>query len=408
MPIHVWGTDYRRSPASLRSQLFVPLEQRPETVREILALGFQDLVYLHTCNRVEFYTTARDHFADTSHLWARLFAYLGLPVQTFYQGFHFEGKSAVRHIARVASSLESMVIGEPQILGQLKKSLAWTQDHGLPLGRPLHRAFQFAFETAKAVRTQTSIGQNSVSVASLGIERLKHQLTEVPLEQAVLVGTSPICILVRNWLEKNAPGCPITWVNRTPQRLAQIPESKGTEILSLDAFIQNPLRFSHFFTATAASETLFDSSFLNKLNEGRRLLFDFAAPPDIETTCAVPPGVEIIPLENLAVEARENEDLRQVAVNEATSIIEKALREFYLEQKEAPLLRDFNEVAPQFEAALKDAVAELQKWVAQEQLQDLSKWARSLVLKNLHHSREHLRSILRRASQTSPETAPPL
>ncbi len=410
MAIHIWGTDFRRSAPTLRSQLFIPLEEREQTVREILALGFQDLVYLHTCNRVEFYTTAKDHFADTHQLWNRLFTYFGLPIENFYQGFHLEGKSSVRHLTRVASSLESMVIGEPQILGQLKDALAWTQKAGLPVSRTMHRTFQFAFETAKKVRSDTSIGQNPVSVVSLGIERLERLATEVPLTQVALVGTSPICSLVRTWLAKNHPTCPIIWANRTLARLENLPEAKGTQCVTLSEFVENPPPFSHLFSATSAPHIIFGKSFFEKLGDLPRVLFDFAQPADIERPEAIPAGLHLIGLENLAYEARENETRRKVAVDEAIAVIEQGLREFYLQQKEAPLLRDFSEVAPQFEESLKQAVDELQRWVNldQGQVPNLNKWARSLVQKNLHQSREHLRTILRRAAQTSPEMSPPL
>ena len=135
------------------------------------------MVYLSTCNRVEFYTTAKDHFQDTRSLWLACLAQFGLTEEDYYKGYHVEGKSAVRHLMRVASSLESLVIGEPQILGQLKEALNWTKEQGFPVDPSLEKTFNIAFETAKRVRSTTSIGEKPVSVATLGLQHLHEWRT---------------------------------------------------------------------------------------------------------------------------------------------------------------------------------------------------------------------------------------
>src|SRR4051812_7667649 len=209
MRLHLWGTDFRRSSPEIRAKLFSSPQTREKTVRDLLALGFDDLIYLSTCNRVEFFTTARDYFSDTRDLWYRLLGYFGLDEEAFYKGYHLEGKSAVRHLLRVASSLESLVVGEPQILGQLKDAVRETREWGLPLDRSLESAFQLAFETAKKVRTQTAIGEKPVSVATLGLKHLQAHEDAHPLRRAVVVGRSPISVLTVQWLLKNRPTVPI-------------------------------------------------------------------------------------------------------------------------------------------------------------------------------------------------------
>ncbi len=106
MKLHLWGTDFRRSTPEMRQKLFRAPEQRVEFLRELLSMGFEDLVYLHTCNRVEFYTTGKDYFTDTRPQWLKLLKHIGLSEEDFYRGYHLEGKSALRHMLRVSSSLE--------------------------------------------------------------------------------------------------------------------------------------------------------------------------------------------------------------------------------------------------------------------------------------------------------------
>ena len=203
MKLHLWGTDFRRGDASLRRALYIAPEDRPRVLKDILALGFTDVVYVNTCNRTEFYTSAESYYADTRGLWIKLLAYFGIDEDAYYRGYHLEGKSALRHLLRVSSSLESLVLGEPQILGQVKEAHRLSQSLGIPLDSSLDQAFQLAFETAKRIRTQTAIGQKPVSVAALGLQRVKSLLDSYPLTQAVVVGRSPMTQVVVQWLQKN-------------------------------------------------------------------------------------------------------------------------------------------------------------------------------------------------------------
>lgn len=398
MRLHLWGTDFRRSSPEMRAKLFAAVENREKVVRDLLALGFHDLVYLCTCNRVEFYTTGRDHFTDSRPLWISLLQYFGLDEEAFYRGYHLEGKSAVRHLLRVASSLESLVVGEPQILGQLKDALASSKAWGIPTDRSLERAFHLAFETAKKVRTLTAIGEKPVSVATLGLKHLQAHEVEFPLRRAVVVGRSPISVLTVEWLRKNRPQCPILWVNRTPEAVKAMPESAGTTVVSLTEFLENTPDFSHLFTATASSEVIFGADFFARFQPSRpALLFDFAQPPDIERAAITEKIGRLLHLEDLMEEARENVAARTRAIREAEALIETALREHVLEQKEAPVLRDFNRIEPHLWEDLAEALLALDDFPPDIQPK-VRKWAEKLLKKNLHQSREHLRSVLRKVA----------
>jgi len=93
MKIHLWGTDFRRSSADLRKRLSIALPDRAKKLNNLKSLGFKDIVYLWTCNRVEFYTTAEDYFCDTRPLWLAVLKEFGLTEEDYYRGYHFEGKT---------------------------------------------------------------------------------------------------------------------------------------------------------------------------------------------------------------------------------------------------------------------------------------------------------------------------
>lgn len=398
MKIHLWGTDFRRSSAEMRKLLALSPETRAQKLKELVALGFEDLVYLATCNRVEFYTTIPDYFSDSRPLWFKLLSALGLPEDSFFKGYHLEGKSAVRHLMRVASSLESLVVGESQILGQLKEALQFTQKANLPVHSALERTFHLAFETAKKVRTETSLGEKSVSVVSLGLNQIREYSGTI--QQAVVVGRGSTSIAVINWLKKNQPDTPILWVNRNVEVLDQFAEGMGLNKMALDAFIHSPPKFSHMFTATSSVETLFSQNFFERLSQDKKVVFDFAQPADVGVVELK--HVQIFRLEHLQAEAKRNRELRAESVKQAERIIEEALRLHLLQQKETPVIRDFSQIEAIFEEELIQAFYLIERDFPAEYHSSLKKLAEGIFRKNLHLSREHLRTVLRKVADQGP------
>ncbi len=404
MKIHLWGTDFRRSTAEMRQKLFAGEAERQKFLRRLLEMGFDDLVYLYTCNRVEFYTTAKDYFCDTRRLWQGLLGELGLAPDDYYRGYHLEGKSALRHVLRVAGSLESLVVGEPQILGQLKEAVRFTKEQGFPLSGTLEKCFFLSFETAKLIRNQTAIGEKPVSVASLGMQHLEAREASHPLQRAVVVGRSAISVLVVQWILKHRPDVEIFWANRTVSALAEFPESQKTRVLPLSDLLGSPPAFSHLFTATSSANPLFGDEFFGKV-AGTPLVFDFAQPPDVSRE-GLRASTTVIGLEDLRTEAKQNSDLRAEAVLEAEGIIESALRAYFQQQKEAPLLKDFSAIEPLVFEELSTACQAISGDLPTDVQPKVKLWAEKLVKRNLHHSREHLRHVLRQVSE--PEDSVPV
>ena len=398
MKIHLWGTDFRRSSAELRKKLALSPEERAQKLNDLIRLGFKDVVYLWTCNRVEFYTTAEDYFCDTRPLWLTVLKSFGLAEEDYYRGYHLEGKSALRHLMRVASSLESMVVGEPQILGQLKGALTFNKENNLPLDRHLEQCFHLSFETAKKVRSETAIAEKPVSVASLGLKYLESMESDYPLQKAVVVGRSPISLMVLQWLKKNRPQCPVIWVNRNIEILKSYPEFQGLELLSLSDFLTGKIQFSHLFTSTASIEPIFNKGFFEKLGDQKKLVFDFAEPADVEHFVYKP--VRVIHMEDLMEEARSNSRERAESVSVAEKMIEDAMKLYCLDQKEKPIIRDFNSIEPEFLKELEAAMALIEQEVPLEYQARVKKITEKLVKKNLHLSREHLREILKKVTHS--------
>lgn len=398
MKLHLWGTDFRRSDADFRAKLFVAPEKRATALQQWLSLGFHDLVYLPTCNRVEFYTTASDHFCGTRALWVRLLETLGLSEEAFYRGYHFEGKSALRHLLRVTSSLESLAIGETQIVGQLKDALDASRAAGVTVGASLDQAFDLAFQTSRRIRAQTKIGEKPTSIASLALDHFERCETTHPARSAVLVGRSPMCVSIVQWLRKNRPECAITWVNRTPDALKALPASEGCSLRSLQDFLAAPGEFTHFFTSTASPAALFTTPFFEKLSGQPKLFFDFAQPADMAIPARAPAGWEWVSWEDLSRVATENRHLRSQAVAQAERMVDEALRSYCREQKAGPLLKEFSAAESRVLEDLAQALITLEQECPSLMGPEVKRWAEKLLRKNWHRSREHLREVLHRAS----------
>lgn len=402
MKIHVWGMDFRRGSSESRRQLYLPIETRRETLRQLLALGFQDLVYLTTCNRVEFYTTAPDYFSDTRSQWMKLLSTLGLSEEAYYHGYHFEGKAGLRHLMRVASSLESMVVGESQILGQLKDALAWTQQEAMPVSKNLVRTFHAAFNTAKIIRTETGIGSNPVSVASLGLEAMRESEAKQPFVSAVVVGRGPMSIKCLMWLKEDRPDVNLLWVNRSLSSLDAYPELVTINRMSLDNFLRNPPEFDLLVTATSSAEEIFSEKFFQGLAKIPRLVLDFAQPADVAPSLRGRTDMSLLNLEDLTRFAELNQQERTKSIQVAETYIDKALRAYCMEQKQGPLLKDFSGIELILERELESVLMEVGRDFPIEFHEKLQLRLSKVFSRNLHLSREHLRSVLAKVSDVEP------
>ncbi len=395
MLLQLWGIDFRRGAHDLRAKLYLPKEERPALLEKVKALGFQDLIYFATCNRVEFYTTANHLFEDHRHHWARLLDLFGLDSQAYYSGYHMEGKSAVRHLCRVASSLESMVVGESQVLGQLKEAFQLSEERGEC--RPsLRRAFQFAFAVAKEIRTLTALGEGSCSVANLAFRAI--ETSPLAKEHLVVVGRGPMSQLAVKWWQRNFPAGKLTWVNRSIEKLDRM---EGVNYRALGDFIEQPETFTHLITSTASREPIFDDRFASRLSTPARLI-DLAEPPDFHFSGSYP-HLELLLIESFQGEAAKNAEGRKEEIAKAETKIESALKEFFLEQKQAPLMKDFSQVEPHLFVDFEVAVEDIAEYLPVELVPKVKKWGEKLVKRNLHLSREHLKGILEKVSEGSLE-----
>ena len=162
--------NHRTAPVQLREKLAYRAEEIPSALMEIQARGAKEALILSTCNRVELTAALDDNFRVETLIETLLSRRTGLTVDEILPHvYRFEDSDAIRHLFRVASSLDSMIVGEPQILGQLKQACTQARDSG-SIGTFLDAVLTRAFNVAKRIRSETEIGQNAVSVSYAAVE----------------------------------------------------------------------------------------------------------------------------------------------------------------------------------------------------------------------------------------------
>ena len=225
MALVTLGINHRTAPVELRERVAFTPERMAEAFAELRATsGATEAAILSTCNRTELYLAGDDDCAPMVLRW--MAGFHGMDAAELEEALyvHRDG-DAVRHMMRVAAGLDSMVLGEPQILGQLKDAYSLAREHGAS-GSFLSRLFEHTFSVAKRVRTQTAIGENPVSVAYAAVSMAHHIFADMSRNKALLIGAGKTIELVARHLA-DAGVKDFLVANRTLERAQALAESRG-------------------------------------------------------------------------------------------------------------------------------------------------------------------------------------
>jgi glutamyl-tRNA reductase len=341
MHIAVVGLSHRTAPVEIRERLSIP-EQTMETSLQSLRGNEQVLEasILSTCNRLEIYTLVRNPELGVSAVSDFLSGHSGLESGELSPHlFSFHHEDAVDHLMRVAAGLDSLVLGEGQILSQVKKMMRLGQEHK-SLGPILNRLLTQAVSTGKRVRSETNLGTGAVSISSAAVElaQLKlgqskglDQLVTLESEQIAVVGAGRMSRLLLQHLQaKGATG--VVLLNRTVERaelLARDFPDLQVQCRSLIDMDQCLSTCSLVFTSTAADDPIIDAARLEPLNRRSRLrLIDIGVPRNIAADAGVIDGVDAYDVDDLQEVVARNQEARQAMAKEAEQLLQQEARQF--------------------------------------------------------------------------------
>ncbi len=346
------GVNHRTASVDLRERLAFAPESVPDVLQNVRErLLMEEVAILSTCNRTELYCTTQKVqvpvFSDRVIQW--LGDYHHLPQQKIaHHAYVHWGEDAVRHMLRVASGLDSMVLGEPQILGQLKSAFSVAQGANT-LGPGLGRLFQYTFRVAKTVRTQTEIGVSPISVAYAAVNLSKRIFSDLTQATVLLIGAGETIELVSKHF-KQAGVSTLYVANRTFERAQDLSSLINATPLLLQDIPSVLPKADIIISSTASPLPIVGKGMMEVAMKQRKhaptFLVDLAVPRDIEPQVGNLPDVFLYSVDDLQETVEQNKQQRQQAAEEAESIVAHQAVEFMQalrERKAVGILRHYRE-----------------------------------------------------------------
>ena len=346
MHLAAFGLNHHTAPVHLREQVVFHVERMNAALKEFVASRHaREAAILSTCNRTEIYC-ATERGTEAIAEGARWLAdYHRLdPALLKPHLYTLDQAQAVRHAFRVASGLDSMVIGEPQILGQMKQAARSAEDAG-SLGTYLHQLFQRSFAVAKEVRTNTAIGAQSVSMAAAAVRLSERIFPSVADTHVLFIGAGEMIELTATHFAAQSPKS-VTVANRTMERAESLASRFLGRAIGLADLPAELHRFDIVVSCTASTLPILGKGLIERALKARRrrpmFMVDLAVPRDIEPEVARLDDVYLYTVDDLAETVREGLDARRGAMEQAEAIIETRVQGFlhWLDTRDsAPLIR---------------------------------------------------------------------
>jgi len=346
MSLYAIGLNHQTAPLALREQVVFGSDIQSEALRDLFGKRLaKEAAILSTCNRTEIYCQAQEPEAV-----ARWLAdYHKLAVDKVAPHLYFHPREhAVTHAFRVASGLDSMVLGEPQILGQLKQAVRTAEAAGT-VGLILNKLFQRSFSVAKEVRTQTEIGAASISMSAASVKLAQRIFPTLKETHVLMIGAGEMIELAATHFSAAQPKT-MTVANRTLTRGEELAARFGAKAITLAELADHLPRFDIIVTSTASSLPILGKGLLERAVKARKhrpmFIVDLAVPRDVEAEVRDLDDVFLYTVDDLADLVSSNLKLRQNAVQDAEAIIEEQSHSFvqWLESRTVvPTLRALRE-----------------------------------------------------------------
>ena len=328
MQLFALGLNHHTAPVSIREQVAFQPERLVQALGDLVRVKpVKEAAIISTCNRTELYfaTEEPQYAAD----WFAEYHRMALHDLAPYL-YTFPQRDAVRHVFRVASGLDSMVIGEPQILGQVKDAVRQAEQAGT-LGTTLHKLFQRTFSVAKEVRSTTAIGANTVSMAAAAVHLSERIFERVSEQRVLFVGAGEMIELCAAHFGGEQPK-KMTIANRTPARAKALAERFSADVLRLDQVAESLAAYDIVVSCTGSPLPIVGLGMVERALKARRhrpmVMVDLAVPRDIEPEVAALGDVFLYTVDDLAKVVDSGLESRHAAVIEAEGIIDERVDGF--------------------------------------------------------------------------------
>ncbi len=330
MPLLITGISHHSAPLETREKIAVARTQMPQYIKELHALdAVEEVVVVSTCNRTEIYTIGPENSGNQVYQWLQTMGALSDSEMESHCYTHTSAQS-VRHLFRVAGGLDSLVLGESQIVGQLKESWHLAREAG-GVGKIMDRLFQHAFATGKRIRSNTGIGEHSVSVAYMTVLLAKQIFGDLASKTVILVGAGEMIELCGRHLHDKGVSSLII-ANRSMQRATDLAANFGAHAISLDDLPGMLHKTDILISSTASQQAIISAASVKAALKQRRnqpmFLVDIAVPRDIEPETAALKNVFLYTIDDLQKVVDNNISERSRAAETAKQDVDLAVNEF--------------------------------------------------------------------------------
>ncbi|NIQ38574.1 MAG: glutamyl-tRNA reductase [Proteobacteria bacterium] len=332
MDIIIVGLNHKTAPVEIREKVSFAENKLEEPLKRILSFPpIREDMILSTCNRVEVYATAGDVNQGIYVLKEFLSDFHRIPRQELEKFLYVHrGRDAIRHVFRVASSLDSMVVGEPQILGQIKSAFS-EASHYHSAGPILNRLLHRAFSVAKRIRTETTIGSRAISISFVAVELAKKIFGNLQDKAILLVGAGEMCELAaRHLINHGVSRVAVT--NRTLQTARDMAEVFDGNVVPFDQLVEALREADIIISSTASSRYVInypEVARVIKVRRNRSMFFiDIAVPRDVDPRVNSIENVYLYDIDDLQEVAEANIQDRQKEAEKAEETVEREVIKF--------------------------------------------------------------------------------
>jgi len=407
MTLAIVGVNYKTAPIALRERIAIGRDDLADATRALAAVeGVTECMIVSTCNRVELLAAVESPDTDLTGFLHRHF---GLERALLEPHIYKQtDRDAVRHLFRVAASLDSMVVGEPQILGQVKEAFAVARAAGTVSGQ-LEHLLQSAFAAAKKVRTETEIGSSSVSIASVAVDLAKKIFGSLQGRTVFLVGAGKMSELAARHLVQQGAGA-ILVSNRTQDRASRMAELFHGRVIPYEQMYEAASDADIVISSTGASHPIFrrehGQAFMQRRRNRPMFFIDIAVPRDVDPAMGNLEGVFVYDIDDLQAVAAQHLAERSREASDAETLIADEVERFHQKQRTvnvAPAIVALQRQAEEIrQGELKRVHARLDGWSA-EQIAVVEALTRGLVNKFLHPPMQALKQAAREGDQVKLE-----
>lgn len=390
MSIVVLGINYHTSPVTLLEKVMIPVSAMSEALQVLSNHSdIREVIVLSTCNRTEVYAVAERYHAAHSDILEFLCETSGLSADEITPHLYSQfDDDAVVHLFEVAAGIDSAVLGETEIVGQVRDAWDFAMKQGTSRST-LNLLFRYALESGKRARTETGISRSTASVAHAAVEMAEEILGTLSGKRVLVVGAGEMGEGVAGALSRAGTES-ITVLNRTVSRAEALADKIGARVSDFES-LENELSTADVVLAcTGAGGVIIDHDLLARVRQGVStpiLVVDIALPRDVAASVAELPGVTLRDLDNLSDWAQRGIDKRASEVGQVREIIGEEVKRFLLDQTQrqaAPLVAQLREVVESIRTAEMDRFETALSAMTPEQRELVESISHGIINKMLH------------------------